>query len=36
MIHLIRHAYEYISHLYIHKYVSYIDYGNGMGQQIPE
>ena len=28
ILHLIRHAYQYVSHLYIHKYVSYIGYGN--------
>ena len=27
-LHLIRHAYQYVSHLYIYKYVSYIGYGN--------
>ena len=27
-LHLIRHAYQYVSHLYIYKYVSYTSYGN--------
>ena len=27
-LHLIRHAYQYVSHLYIYKYVSFIGYGN--------
>ena len=27
-LHLIRQAYQYFSHLYIYKYVSYIGYGN--------
>ena len=27
-LHLIRHAYQNVSHLYINKYVSYIGYGN--------
>ena len=27
-LHLIRHAYQHVSHLFIYKYVSYIGYGN--------
>ena len=27
-LHLIRHVYQYVSHLYIYKYVSYIGYSN--------
>ena len=27
-LHLIRHAYQNVSHLYIYKYISYIGYGN--------
>ena len=27
-LHLIRHVYQYVSHLYIYKYVSFIVYGN--------
>ena len=30
ILHLIRHTYQYDSHLYIYKYVSYIGYGNAV------